>query len=70
MRNTERELIEMERMLVTRAMWFAFGLMFCTTIFLLFSDSTGMFFGGLYIGMTLVGIVVWSRCFGGRNGQG
>ena len=68
MRNTERELREMERLITLRAAWFVGGVLVCTAMFLLFSDSTGMFFGGLYIGMLLVGITVWTRCFGDRHG--
>jgi len=68
MSKVERELKELERLMTLRAAWFVAGLLFCTAMFLLFSDSTGMFFGGLYIGMLLVGIVVWSRCFGDRRG--
>lgn len=70
MSKIERELQRLEHAMTIRAAWFVAGLLFCTAIFLLFSDATGMFFGGLYIGMILVGIVVWSRCFGGRRGQG
>lgn len=69
MSRTERELRDLELLITLRAAWFVGGLLFCTAIFLLFSDSTGMFFGGLYIGMLLVGIVTWSRCFGGYRGQ-
>jgi len=68
MSKVERELKELERLMTLRAAWFVAGLLFCTAMFLLFSDNTGMFFGGLYIGMLLVGIVVWSRCFGDRLG--
>jgi len=68
MSKVERELKELERLMTLRAAWFVAGLLFCTAMFLLFSDNTGMFFGGLYIGMLLVGIVVWSRCFGDRCG--
>jgi len=68
MSKVERELKELERLMTLRAAWFVAGLLFCTAMFLLFSDNTGMFFGGLYIGMMLVGIVVWSRCFGDRRG--
>jgi hypothetical protein len=68
MSKIERELKELERLMTLRAAWFVAGLLFCTAMFLLFSDNTGMFFGGLYIGMLLVGIVVWSRCFGDRRG--
>jgi hypothetical protein len=68
MSKVERELKELERLMTLRAAWFVAGLLFCTAMFLLFSDNTGMFFGGLYIGMLLVGIVVWSRCFGDRRG--
>jgi hypothetical protein len=68
MSKIERELKELERLMTLRAAWFVAGLLFCTAMFLLFSDNTGMFFGGLYIGMLLVSIVVWSRCFGDRCG--
>jgi hypothetical protein len=68
MSKVERELKELERLMTLRAAWFVAGLLFCTAMFLLFSDNTGMFFGGLYIGMLLVGIVVWSRCFGDCRG--
>ena len=68
MSKIERELERAERMLTIRALWFVAGLLFCTSFFLLFNDHTGMFFGGLYIGILLTGIIVWSRCFGERRG--